>query len=482
VTRWFDINHEEYEGFTKGKKIEEDEPGDGIKRFVPCLPHYLRLAFVLFARLLCLWLRFPAQGSSWLAKTSDREGHMRIRKGSVIFWLTCLVFLAGCPAKSPESPQQQAPESPILERVPAARLPDLVDDEPAGTLRTAIMTSLAWYGRISEDKLIPFGNHTIPAKALKNSLGCFLELLDSGHIDPQTLSREFDIFLVVPPDRAGRMLVTGYYEPVLEGSLKPGGQFKWPLYGIPADLVTIELDRFDPVRFHGERLVGRLEKNRMVPFYTRSEIEGKKKLERSGAQLVWLKDPVDSFFLHIQGSGMIKLPDGRTLRVGYAGSNGRPYRSIGKTLIEKGAISSDEMSMQAIRNYLHAHPECREEIMWENESYVFFRLVSEGPLGSLDSVLTAGRSIASDPKVHPRGALAFLVSEKPRYDSAGQVAGWDRMGRWVLNQDTGGAIKGPARIDLFCGTGNMAESIAGPMKQPGELYYFIKKGFIPQDW
>ena len=235
----------------------------------------------------------------------------RCRSSVLVFLFVCTFFLAGCPARPPEAPQRQALESPVLKRVPADRLPDLPDDEPAETLRSAIMTSLAWYGRISDDKPIPFGDHTISAGALKDSLKLFLDLLDSGHIDPRTLSQEFDIFQVVPPDGGGRMLVTGYYEPVLEGSLKPGGQFKWPLYGIPPDLVTVELDRFDPVRFHGERLVGRLEKNRLVPFYTRSEIEGKGKLERSGVELVWLKDPVDSFFLHIQGSGMIKLPDGR---------------------------------------------------------------------------------------------------------------------------------------------------------------------------
>jgi membrane-bound lytic murein transglycosylase A len=392
------------------------------------------------------------------------------------------MFLAGCPAKNPEPVHPQPAESPILKRIPADRLPDLQDDEQYGKLRSAIMTSLAWYGRISDNKPLPLGNHTISASVLQDSMKLFLDLLDSGHIDTQTLSQEFDVFQVVPPDRGGRMLVTGYYEPVLEGSLKPGGRFRWPLYGIPADLVTIDLDRFDPARFHGERLVGRLEKNRIVPFYTRSEIEGQKKLDRSGVELLWLKDPVDCFFLHIQGSGMIKLPDGRSLRVGYAGSNGRPYSSIGRTLIEKGVVSREEMSMKAISIYLHAHPEHREEIMWENESYVFFRFVPEGPLGSLNSVLTDGRSVACDPKFHPRGALAFLVSEKPMYDSSGQIAGWAWLGRWVLNQDTGGAIKGLGRIDLFCGTGDTAEKMAGPMKQPGDLYYFIKKGLSPQDW
>ena len=169
------------------------------------------------------------------------------------------------------------------------------------------------------------------------------------------------------------------------------------------------------------------------------------------------------------------------MRVGYAGANGRPYRSIRKSLLEGGAVSPEEMSLQAIRKFLNSHPESQNEIMWKNESYVFFKWVSQGPLGSLDTLLTAGRSIATDPKFHPRGALAFLVSEKPVYDSSGQILRWERFGRWVLNQDAGGAIKGPERIDLFCGTGEAAERIAGPMKQQGELYYVIKKGLIGEE-
>jgi membrane-bound lytic murein transglycosylase A len=246
---------------------------------------------------------------------------------------------------------------------------------------------------------------------------------------------------------------------------------------------VIELDRFDGNKFHGERLVGRLEKNSVVPYYSRSEIDGKRALERNGAKptmpLVWLRDPVDCFFLHIQGSGAIRLyPGGPLMRVGYAGVNGRPYHSIGNDLIDSGAISPEEMSLQAIREYLRAHPESQDEIMWKNGSYVFFKWISQGPVGSLAVVLTAARSIATDPRFHPRGAFAFLVSEKPVYDSSGKFLRWERFGRWVLNQDTGGAIKGPGRIDLFCGTGEEAEKIAGPMKQHGELYYLIKKGLM----
>lgn len=393
----------------------------------------------------------------------------------MLFWLICLPFLAGCP----EKPTRQPVERPLLERIALQDFPGHSDDEPTETLRSAANASLAYYDRIPGDKTFPLGDRAVSAKILRDSLARFLELLDSHRLTPESLFEEFDIVRVRPPDAS--MLITGYYEPVLEGSLKRESGFQWPLYSVPSDLLTIDLNAFDPDRFHGERLVGRMEGKRIVPYYTRSEIDGGRKLERSGAQIAWLKDPIACFFLHVQGSGMIRLPDGRTRRVGYAGSNGRRYRSIGRGLMEKGIISREEMSLQAIRDHLLSHPESRDELMWENESYVFFRFVREGPRGSLDIVLTAGRSIASDPRFHPRGALAFLVSEKPRRGVSGEVAGWAPFGRWVLNQDVGGAIKGPGRIDLFCGTGEEAERTAGPMKQPGQLYYFIKKGLLPQD-
>ena len=414
---------------------------------------------------------------------------MGIKRSSAIFLLICLLLLTGCPSKPPQKPKQPA-EQPLLERISPAQLPDFQDDESAGSLRSAIEKSLSWYAKNSQEKPIALGNMSVPSKVFVESIKYFEALADSGRITADVLWKNFDIFRIVPPDNSGRMFVTGYYEPVVEGSLKPGSEFRWPIYPVPSDLLVIELGRFDSNKFHGERLVGRLEGKYFVPYYSRSEIDGKKVLEKPGAQLAtplakplaWLKDPVDCFFLHVQGSGVIRLgSDGPQVRVGYAGGNGRPYYSIGKELIERGAVSREEMSLQAIRNYLRSHPGDQDEIMWKNESYVFFKWLSQGPVGSLDTVLTAGRSIAADHRFHPPGALAFLVSEKPVYDFSGQIRSWERFGRWVLDQDAGGAIKGPGRIDLFCGTGEAGEKIAGPMKQQGELYYIIKKGLIREE-
>lgn len=402
---------------------------------------------------------------------------MSLRKRLPIFWLICVLSLAGCPSKPSRTPAERT----LVEQVPPGRLPDFRDDGTSGSLRSAMEESLFWYAKIAGDRQLSIGRMKVPARVVRESLEHFASLVDSGRLDADRLARDFDIFRIVPPGNSGGMLVTGYYEPVLDGSLRPGGEFRWPIYPVPPDLLVVKLGRFGN-EFRGVRLVGRLEKNFLVPYYSRSEIDGEKILENRPhpvKPLVWLKDPVDCFFLQIQGAGVIRLSPGGTLRrVGYAGSNGRPYHSIGKDLIESGAISREKMSLQAIRRYLYSHPESRDEIMWKNRSYVFFKWVSQGPIGSLGVKLTAGRSIATDPRFHPCGAPAFLVSEKPVYDSSGKMLGWERFGRWVFNQDTGGAIKGPGRIDLFCGTGKGAERIAGPMKQQGEIYYFIKKGLI----
>ena len=174
----------------------------------------------------------------------------------------------------------------------------------------------------------------------------------------------------------------------------------------------------------GARRVGRLEGDRLVPYYSRAEIDHKGALRGRGYEIAWTKDPVDNFFLQIQGSGILKLPDGRRLQVGYAGQNGLPYRSIGRLLIEGGKIPREEMSMQRLRRYLAEHPAERDEIMAYNESYVFFRFLSEGPLGTLEVPVSAGRSIATDLRLFPKGALGFVYSERPVLGAGGKLLGW----------------------------------------------------------
>ena len=224
-----------------------------------------------------------------------------------------------------------------------------------------------------------------------------------------------------------------------------------------------------------EKVIGRIEGESFVPYYSRREIDDLGSLRGRGYEIAWVKDPIDLFFLHIQGSGVLRLPDGSQIKVGYAGANGRAYRSIGRLLIDDGKIPREEMSMQRLRRYLTDHPDERSEIMAYNESYVFFRFLRDGPVGSLEVPITPGRSIATDSRLFPKGALAFIYTQKPVLDPTGQLIGWTPFLRFVLNQDTGGAIRGPQRVDLYFGTGDSAAASAGYMNSPGKLYFVLLK-------
>ena len=259
-----------------------------------------------------------------------------------------------------------------------------------------------------------------------------------------------------------------------EGSLAPDETFRYPLYRPPDDLMRIDLSLFSE-KFKGENIVARIEGKKILPYYSRYQIEAERVLEGKDLEIAWLKDPLDVAFLHIQGSGRLRLPGGRDLLVHYQASNGRPYRSIGRYMIEKGFLAREEMSMQAIRKYLTENPEVLDEVLNYNPSYVFFRQVGNGPLGSLGVLLTPGRSVALDSRIFPKGALGFISCQKPLVNDQGDIIGWTKFSRFVLNQDSGGAIKGAGRADIFWGSGPYAELAAGHLQHEGDLYILIKK-------
>jgi membrane-bound lytic murein transglycosylase A len=265
---------------------------------------------------------------------------------------------------------------------------------------------------------------------------------------------------------ARSLLVTGYYHPYFQGSLQRRAPYLYPLYGVPASLVV------RPAEGTGMD-IGRLENGRFVPFWTREEIERDNLLR--GAELVWLKDRFDAFVLHVQGSGVIVLPDGSLRRVQYARSNGRPYRSIGKYLVDTGRMQLADVTMDSIRHYLDQHPEELDRILHWNQSFIFFHWAEAGPvIGSLGRPLSAGRSIAADHRYYPPGSLIFLASRQPLL-TAGQDHGWQPLKRFVTVQDTGSALKGPARVDLFWGAGDQAGRAAGRMKEDGAAYLLLRK-------
>ncbi|HWH76175.1 MAG TPA: MltA domain-containing protein, partial [Candidatus Binatus sp.] len=284
-------------------------------------------------------------------------------------------------------------------------------------------------------------------------------------------SARFDLIPSSPEAQQTEVLFTGYYQPVIEGSLVPTDVYRYPIYGYPADLVTAQTGE------NGAKALGRLDREKLVPYYSRLEIDQLGALQGRGLEIAWVKDPIELFFLHIQGSGLLRLPDGATLNVGYAGQNGWPYRSIGRLLIDNGKVAKEEMSMQRLRRYLSENPNEQNEIFAYNESYVFFRVVPNGPLGSLEVPVTPQRSIATDSRLFAKGALALIQTEVPIIDGAGQLAGWRPVMRFVLNQDTGGAIRGAQRADYYFGSGDQAGASAGYMNRQGKLFFVkLKKG------
>jgi membrane-bound lytic murein transglycosylase A len=267
----------------------------------------------------------------------------------------------------------------------------------------------------------------------------------------------------------GRVLFTGYYEPVVDASLTRDDTYRTPIYGPPPDLVQARLVDFN-AKYGGDKIVGRLDGGALVPYWTRADITERSVLPDSLA-IAWAKDPVDVFFAEVQGSATLRLADGSTRRIGYVAKNGRPYRSVGGKLIADGEIEREDVSMQTIRAWLATHGTA---LLSHNESYVFFRFLPGAPLGALGRPVTPGRSIATDLSVFPKGALAFLALELPMPDGSQKP-----YRRFVLNQDTGGAIVGPGRADIFFGQGALAEHVAGHLKAEGRLVFFVPKARAP---
>ncbi len=280
----------------------------------------------------------------------------------------------------------------------------------------------------------------------------------------------------------GAAFFTGYFEPVLPGSLARSERFRAPLYAVPADLVTLDLAPYAdsglvPAELRGKSLRGKLQGRKLVPYDDRDRISFDGALAGRAEPIAWVADEVELFFLQIQGSGLIRLEDGSLLRVNYADQNGHPYRAIGKLLRDR--IPPEQMSLQALKAYLREHPEQVREILDYNPSYTFFRRVEEGPLGNIQVPLTPGRSLAMDARLAPKGGIAWIETTLPAAATPGAPAPVP-VRRFGVVQDTGGAITGHGRVDIFWGTGEPAEKIAGPFKQPGRVFLLVaRKEFLP---
>ncbi len=392
-------------------------------------------------------------------------------------WIALTALATGCSIQGP--PPAPAPAAPNP-KPPAAAAWDIEE--------TSFSALPGW---LSDDLREAWPAWLADCQALQSKTGwkevCALAggIEGGPHPDAQAIRHYFEAYFV--PYHVGNILgedhglITGYYEPVLRGSREARAPFLTPLYGVPDDLITIDLADVYP-ELKGLRLRGRLEGNRLVAYPSRAELA--QAAAPHGKELVWVDDPIAAFFFEVQGSGRIQLYDrgkpGKVIRLGYADQNGRPYKSIGRWLADQGEMPLDQVSMQSIEGWAKAHPEKVQDLLDVNPSYVFFKELPLGdprlgPRGALGVPLTPGRSIAVDARIVPLGAAVFLDTTQPLSDVPLQ--------RLTFAQDTGGAIQAsasaPVRADLFWGFGEAAGAQAGRMKQTGRMWLLLPRGVAP---
>lgn len=373
------------------------------------------------------------------------------------------LLLAACEKKPKEPPVAPAARM-LLDETVFVDLPGWADDR-LGEALPAIRRSCALLIAQPDDRAV--GPDRLAGSVADWRAPCAAIGRLSGDDESlrATLQALFVPFKVI--DATGQDgLFTGYYEAELRGAWGPVDGYRWPLYGVPDDLVSVDLGRFR-ADLQGERIYGRVDGSSLVPYYSRFDID-KGVLADRNLELLWVNDPVDAFFLHVQGSGRVALPDGSVVRVGFAGSNGLDFVGIGRELIDDGKVSGANASMQGIRAWLRANPAQAASILQRNPRYIFFRKIDgDGPIGAQGVALTPGRSLAVDPAFLPLGAPIWLDTTWPASERP--------LRRLMVAQDTGNAIKGPIRGDFFWGFGEPALAEAGRMKQHGNYYLLLPK-------
>lgn len=281
----------------------------------------------------------------------------------------------------------------------------------------------------------------------------------------------FNLYSATNMDGSDTGTITGYYQPILKGSKVKTSHYKVPLYTTPKDLITVDLSEVYP-ELKSKRLRGKLAGNKLIPYLSRAEIDGQGS-PLAGNEIVWVEDPVEAFFLEIQGSGIIQLDNGEAMQIGYADQNGYPFKAIGSTLVQKKEITMTEASMEGIKNWARKNITKLREFLNMNASYVFFRKLPNdlpGPIGALGVSIEAERSVAIDPKFVPLGAPIFLSTTQPHTN--------EPLERLMVAQDTGGAIRGGVRADFYWGSGDEAGRKAGSMKQQGKIWTLLPRDYV----
>ncbi len=407
-------------------------------------------------------------------------------RGSIFLLFLCLLF-PSCGREGREN-GRITPEPPAsLYKLQKKDFPQFSDDMDWASLRLALQRQIAWLEKREENAvgntLFSYNRLLATAKALDKKLQENPTREEFFHY----IENNFAIYQAAGRRRRGgdasrEMLVTGYYEPVFAGALQQSARFAYPIYRLPKSLKSSAKN--------GAKEVWREEGGRRLPFWSRAEIENGAPL--AGEELAWLADPFDAYLLHIQGSGKICLPDGTLRTIRFAGSNGLGYKSLGKLFVDKKIMPLEKVTVPAMRRWFLSHRQEIRPMLQHNPRFIFFSWGEEGgrslvanpscnpnplsnPLGSTGIELVDGRSIAVDLSVFPAGGTAFLCSRKPVYGAKGRHCGWQPFCRFVLAQDSGSAIKGAGRVDIFWGEGEYAERAASVMKEAGVLYFLLAK-------
>lgn len=389
-------------------------------------------------------------------------------KGFVLCVLTGMLAVTGCRKAqviAPDYSKQLPPGQFALRKITdPAMIPDITFAcYDTKDLRLAIDHSLSYLTKPSSKQFFPSGDIT-HAHALA-SLKAFGILLDKGVLGRQldaAIKDQFDFYQSVGCDDMGTVLFTGYYTPIFDGSLKQTPKYRFPLYNLPKDLVK------GP---NGEILGRKSESGAISPYPARREIEQSGMLK--GQEVAWMADPFEVYIAHVQGSAKLRLPDGSLTTLGYAANNGQEYQSVARQMISDGVVPEEGMSLKAMIEYFKAHPEQVDKYINQNPRFVFFRVASGDPCGSLNEPVIAMRSIATDKSIYPRACLAVVKTRLPR--SRDGIITKAPVTAFALDQDTGGAIRAPGRCDVYMGVGDEAGQMAGQVYEEGMLYYLFLK-------
>jgi membrane-bound lytic murein transglycosylase A len=398
-----------------------------------------------------------------------RSFHVR----SCLALILVVAIGAGCaskPKRMAARPDYSRPTSgPALVRAEPGEVPDfrqMFSKDPA--VLAALDESIAYFKKPSSQKHFPYqtADSTITHEMQLDGLQTLRRIIEVSQTPDEFHGRmigAFDVYRSVGWDGRGVVLFTGYYTPIFEGSMTADARYKYPLYRRPADLVSDE---------NGVPKGRRTDSGQVVSYYSRNEIESQGILK--GQELVWLTDPFEVYIVHVQGSARIRLPDGREMHIGYAGKTDRPYKSVGMELINQGKMQKDELSLARLKRYFREHPGEVEPMLGTNESYVFFAESAPGPFGSIGARVTPYHTVATDKAIFPRGGPVVPSTRIPAAGGGDKLTFQNHVGLY-FDQDTGGAISAAGRCDLYMGTGEEAERVAGYTYSEGKLFYlFIK--------